>query len=539
MQKFINHPWASLSIPIVFFLVLCAFRISVVDDFGMSWDEEVQRRHGIVSADYVNELCGNCFYDGYKEQVRLADYDHAHYGHWFPMLNYLFTDLQQKDAPVYREVYLKRHRIVSVFFFLCSIFFFLFCKKYLGHYLWGILGVLCFTFNPRIFAHSFYNPKDIILLGVFFLSMFTLLKCLNNKRVLWVALHGVVIGLLVSTRIVGVLMIPLTLIFMILYQKHKWTRWILFIIVAMISTVLFWPYLWEDPIGRFILSWQKMSQYPWEGTLLLDGVWYNSGETPWYYPLRWMMITIPLWILIPSFIGFINWGVTKIKRIQSKQWFTHWKEDLPFGLFSAGILPVVLLGSTLYDGWRQLFFVMIPIGLWALCGFQFLYELIKEKKWWKKSIAGGSLLLILLSFFSTSIYMVNNHPDYQVFFNSLSKGDHMKNYDLDYWGLSYSTAYKEIVDRIDDDVITISGSNVPAKLNAYFIPAEYRKRIRYVDDAWRARYFISNWRRDDFRERAIKNQWLFQEPVYILKAGNVPLVGVYKNPFYGIDPNKK
>jgi len=250
------------------------------------------------------------------------------------------------------------------------------------------------------------------------------------------------------------------------------------------------------------------------------------------------MITVPIWILLPSLIGFIHWVGKKIKRIKRGNWFSHWQEDLPFGLFCGGILPVILLGSTLYDGWRQLYFVMIPIGLWALIGFQFLFKQFNKKEIWKKLTSGAGSLVILASLISTSFYMINNHPDYQVFFNALSKGDYLKNYDLDYWGTSYSTAYKEIYDRIDEEVITISGSNVPAKLNAYYIPEKYKKKVKYVDDAWRARYFICNWRRDDFRVRALKKEWLFQEPVYILKAGDVPVVGVYKNPFYGIDPNK-
>jgi len=513
-------------------------RFSIVEDFGMSWDEEVQRRHGVVSADYINQKCGECLYTGKKQSKDLMTYDHAHYGHLFSMLTFMATDMHDESAPAYRQVYLVRHRIVAAVFFIGLVFFMFYIQRRFKKWYLAVLGVLLFTVHPRIFAHSFYNPKDIILLSGFFLCVWSLSKSMDKESWLWVIVHAMSTGLLIGTRILGVLMIPLTLIFYVLYAKKSLKYIAGYFIGSVLFTILFWPYLWEDPVGHFVDSWIKMSQYPWEGDLLLDGVWYVSGETPWYYPLRWMMITIPLWILLPAVAGLIMWLVDKIRRIKKGAWFTEWEKDVPFGLFCAGILPVIVLGSTLYDGWRQLYFLAIPIAIWALMAIQVFISWLSSQRMEKKGSAAVMLGFIVVSFLFTSMKMVKAHPDNQVYFNAFAKQNKMKHYDLDYWGNAYAKAYEYMAENIDDEIITVSGSNIPAKLNAYYIPHKYQKKIRYVDDAWRAKYFISNWRQKEYRQRAIKQEWIYQDPIYIYKVGDTPLVGVYRNPYFGIDPSK-
>ena len=79
-----QRPLERLIIP-AFFVAYLLLGLAVFPDYGMSWDEETQRRHGLVSLDYVYETLA---ISGEKRapEIELATYDRRHYAVLFSIV---------------------------------------------------------------------------------------------------------------------------------------------------------------------------------------------------------------------------------------------------------------------------------------------------------------------------------------------------------------------------------------------------------------------------------------------------------------------
>jgi hypothetical protein len=78
--------------------------------------------------------------------------------------------------------------------------------------------------------------------------------------------------------------------------------WLLFFgygFLALLSMFLTWPYLWEEPLPRFLEVFRLMSDNPTSLSLLFAGEVFRAGELPRRY-LPFMLgvtLTEPVWIL--------------------------------------------------------------------------------------------------------------------------------------------------------------------------------------------------------------------------------------------------
>ena len=65
---------------IVFFLACLALGLMLTDDYGVGWDEQYERLHGLVVMDYFNDLSGGRRFEQTFTQYRLDEYFNRHYG---------------------------------------------------------------------------------------------------------------------------------------------------------------------------------------------------------------------------------------------------------------------------------------------------------------------------------------------------------------------------------------------------------------------------------------------------------------------------
>ena len=86
----------------------------------------------------------------------------------------------------------------------------------------SLLGCLFINLSPRIFAHSFYNSKDIILLCFFIISTYTLIKLLKNKTTKFAILHALSSAALINIRLVGLYIPIITLMCFFIYIVSWW-----------------------------------------------------------------------------------------------------------------------------------------------------------------------------------------------------------------------------------------------------------------------------------------------------------------------------
>ncbi|MCB0640045.1 MAG: hypothetical protein KDC44_00325 [Phaeodactylibacter sp.] len=533
MKGFERH--SKWLIIVAFFGAYLALGLTILPDYGISFDEPIQRDHGIVAVDYMNGLFG--WYEGKVfEQHDYQSYEHRYYGVLFSSTAYGLECLLKLDD--FREWHLLRHYMVFGLAWIASIFFFGLLIRCFADWRWALLGTLFLILSPRLFAHNFYNVKDAVLVSTYIIASFALIGYLETfswRRTLGFALATAV---LINVRIVGLvipLLVGIWLIPALVYhwQEGAMRRQILLSALAYfglsaVLTILLWPYLWEAPLAHLLEAFLAMDRYKWAGTVRLWNETYQAQQVPWFYLPSWMLITIPLvyWLL------FLR-GFFPLIRQTLVPFFT-WKWEQTFdgrfrnagvilSLFLVPILIVIGLGSTLYDGWRQLFFIYPPFLVIAL------YGLHRQLSGMTHTGARMVLALVLVLTAQVGYRMIRIHPQQQVYFNLLA-GDRIEfRHETDYWGLSYKQALEALLQVDPSDSVSYYAPNYPGTANREFLPDSLRRRL---DQRWQydagAEYYLTNFRSDEERSRFRDRIPPFNREVLIIRADGIPILGVFR-----------
>ncbi len=237
---------------------------------------------------------------------------------------------------------------------------------------------------------------------------------------------GIFLGLATSIRILG----PLAGLLAALYAFRKnGTKAVPILLIyagiALAAMYATWPYLWPDPAGRFVESLQVMSQYPWPGQVLFNGVQYESTDIPRSYlpMLLGIQLTEPVWVLFFAGLTVAIAGFVKRREyvdllVLTLVWFA-----LPLAGF-------ILSRTPLYDNFRQIFFILPPVFLMAAIVFD-------KIKWVALQTA-----LIALVVLPGVIGIIRLHPYEYIYYNSFIGGESgaFRRFELDYWGTSYREA---------------------------------------------------------------------------------------------------
>ena len=129
--------------------------------------------------------------------------------------------------------------------------------------------------------------------------------------------------------------------------------------------------------------------------------------------------------------------------------------------FFLPLIAVIVSNAILYDAWRQMFFIYPAFLMVSLSGVVFLFEHIKTRFQGVryKVISWVFILIVASSLICTFRVMVRYHPYQNVYFNVLAGRDMKdikKNFELDYWGLSYREALEYIVKNDKNKSIKIT-----------------------------------------------------------------------------------
>ena len=162
--------------------------------------------------------------------------------------------------------------------------------------------------NPAVYTERYF-VLFIWLRTIFFVASGVLLIWLWRKapsvlRLLLVAVPAaVLLGLTTSIRVLG----PFAGLIVAGYTIWKAGKKAIlplavYAVVATIAMYLSWPYLWPAPIGHLVESARIMSEYPWRGQVLFNGVMYTSTDIPRSYlpVLLGIQLTEPVWFLFAA-----------------------------------------------------------------------------------------------------------------------------------------------------------------------------------------------------------------------------------------------
>lgn len=505
-------------------LVYLVSGLFIYQDYGISYDEELQRvdngRHN------YNFVIGTD-----RESLRTGN--EKYHGPAFEMLLYAMEKVF--DFADVSQVYFMRHLVNFLVFFLSVVVMFFLGRGVFESDKWGLFAAMLYGLSPRFFAEAFYNSKDIIFLAFLTFSLYTLYRLIINTNWKWAVIHALVVALLIDIRILGMFMPVVTVAFivyerLILKQRGKLDLKVIGAIVVYLAlqlpaVVVFWPILWDGPLHHFSAALAEMSHYHWLGIIRYMGELYTETSLPWHYLPVWMALTIPVVFLALAFAGLAT-AVVKLFTF-NRDVHREYKFDFLFlSLFLGPLLLIILMKSVVYDGWRHVYFLYAPIVLLATRGFILLWKALKPKiiQGYQNGFLAG---LFALVFFGPVFNIIGYHPYEYVYFNTIGTtffSPLEKNFEMDYWGLSYKQALEYILEKDSSATIQLWPESIPGYYNRVVIDPEERARIKYYDRYYeKGTYLIGL-----FRSTLSPELRMDAELVYELRKPSGHVYSIYK-----------
>ena len=248
--------------------------------------------------------------------------------------------------------------------------------------------------------------------------------------------------------------------------------------------VLVTPAAWASPLRFIIEAFAKFSNYnDWNGTIYFLGNRYPYYALPWYYLPTWLSLSIPLWYLafvLAGAAGAVAFVLRSRRRLGSAlrrvllgpgRWFVL--------CLTVAVLPVaaaILMHSTLYSGWRHMYFIFPELVVVALFGVQWLFRLLRGRRWPRRLLAGGLAALLA----GQACWIGWMHPFEKFYLNPV--GQSMCDLlEKDYWYESTTAQILHILEVDDSRRINLSH-------NAFsYLPA-----FHYLSDEDARRVYVYN-----------------------------------------------
>ena len=468
----------SAIIALALFAAVGAF---VFDDWGITSDEGLQRKIGYAS---LNFILGD-------EDALLDEDEHDRfYGVAFEIpLVLVERALGLED---YSDIYLSRHLITHLFFLAGGFFCWLLTYRLFGSRLVALLAMLLFLLHPRIYAHSFFNSKDLPFLSMFIIALYLTHRAFRRDSVWAFALCGVGVGLLVNLRIMGIMLFPAVFGMLALDTFYTVKRFYdvklgesgqeakpavgnssrrdrrrsrllrrraarapqtaasairralanagAFAATFAIALYAAWPLLWREPLG-ILEGLATLSQHPTHNPTLFRGEFVQWPNIPWDYIPTWALITTP-----PVALALAALGTAYLARLCAADWRGALANSpARFGLLAAAclILPVaaaILLNSNLYNGWRHMYFLYAPLCVLAAFGLRWLSALPKPR------LRTAAYALVALGLAVVAVQMVLLHPMQKEYFGPLVSRDGLDSrWQTRYWN---DVLHKEALEKM-------------------------------------------------------------------------------------------
>ena len=510
--------------------------LAILDDYGVPFDENFHRNTVITVANYTL---------GVSEE---PPYGHdRYYGVAFEMPLFLLERaLGLQDT---RHIYLTRHLIMHLFFiaggFVCGML----AYRMLGNRWIALLAMLMFLLHPRLYAHSFFNVKDIPFAVMLLVALYLARRAFRQNTLGAFLLCGIGVGLAINMRVFGLMLPPLILAARALdlwqagraERNHILASAGIFAGAALAIVYIIHPYYWENPL-RFVEGIRALSQHPNILENLFMGEIYKSDAVPWNYIPVWFAITAPPLTLLLGAVGCATLCWQAITRP------LHALRDreirfrvLLLGCFVMPVAVAIALQSNIYTGWRHMYFLWAPFSLLAAVGLRAIannnvgkgrLKVVARLSGW---VRGGALRRTLaygmagVGLITTLTAMTTLHPYEHVYFNALTDtktpGALGERYSMDYWRLAYRQSLERLLARYPDDTLRVW----QVSQNRLILPQNDRERIIRLRSPRAADFYLFG---DAGENRLIRKS--MQDPRFYLHPRVNLMSALEQPPLYAI-----
>ncbi len=324
---------------------------------------------------------------------------------------------------------------------------------------------------------------------------------------------GILLGLSISVRILGLLIIGILVSILIVKKSFRirFFQIAAYSLTSILTVYVTWPYLWPRPIDRFVSALSINLGHQHGPPVLFNGQSYAASSLPVSYVPTLIGIQLTIMLLLLAAAGLVILLVIKKQRPTELM--------IVIGLWF--FMPVLLfmgLRPALHDNIRHVLFILPPLFLLAGLSLEFLLQWLKGNKYLY-------LGLILVMVLPGILHIVEVHPYEYIYFNQFAGGTTQGAalYEKDYLALSLSEAI-EYVNEVapENSVVYVLGPENIARNIIRDDIAVISRNNNPADSLDRPDTYLVTF--EKLNDEAFTT-------LYQVMAGDVPLGGVYISSF--------
>ncbi len=484
---------------VTYFFLFCYLLVGLIifKDFGIGIEEHFQRKSGfywlIKFLDYLGleqlKDLSLIRYDEIKTNFKLPTVENnLNYGVLFDLpLAFIEVVFNLEGA----NIFLIRHLVNFIFFFISGIFFFKILSLRFDNELISLAGTLIYLLLPKSFGSSFFDGKDLFFLSIFTINCSLYLNFVLNRNLNNVIYFAVFSAFSVSSRVFG-LVIPISflIIEVLRYVNNleiKKLKYVLFFFIFFFLTLLIhWPFF-----GYLISDFSNYKNFFKVKVILqvfFDNQFFNSQDLPFSYIPTLIFNSTPVYVLLFFSIGFIYQFRRIFLRIidLKEQSFNNdlWKgkkekfDIFLFINFLAILTHYFIYNPNLFSGWRHYIFINLFLTYYSAYSFSIILKFYKTRY-------HPILFTIIFIFTIELIYKLFIYHPYQTYYmNNVISKDKKSYFEIDNLSLSRYDALNFILkDSPNKEKIYVA--------NASWTPLEEGKFLLDKKD-WNKFIFIGN-----------------------------------------------
>lgn len=218
-------------------------------------------------------------------------------------------------------------------------------------------------------------------------------------------------------------------------------------VLAVAGALLLQPAAWGVPPWRFLSeAFATFAVHSWGGCMWFDGRCVGVRDPAWSaagYMVRWLLAKLPLLlILLP-----LAQGVARVRQLARRPGRPPGPRQDPALLLGLQLLLIptlaALRNSNLYDADRHLLFLVPPLAVLAVMGFERLTELPTARPPWRGPRAWALAVVTLLAV-GQLLDDLLLHPYQLAYFNEIARHRlNHRNTAVEYWAVSAKEAVQQ------------------------------------------------------------------------------------------------
>ena len=306
---------------------------------------------------------------------------------------------------------------------------------------------------------------------------------------------------------------------------------LLLLLLFLFFLIIFWPYLWSDPIKNFLDIFKSLKVDLVSFKILFNNNYISTEHIPYKYLPTWVIISTPTLHIIFFLLGFFFISkrfiikFLEIENIQKNKdlWFSfnEKKDFLMLFTLSAIFIFVVIHNIKLYNGWRLMYFLNTFFIYITTYSIYRIYLKIRLSK--KRVYLFNLFFLVTLGLVCQK--MIIFHPYQSLYFNNFLSPEKKNSFEGDYHGLASSKALIEIIKtNAEKKNINIGvSSHTPLQRGIEFLDPIDKKKINIVGQEYKIADYIY---KNNISEVDINSNKKYLIPVNFKKISEYKIDGI-------------